>query len=431
MKSFPKDFLWGVGTSAFQIEGALDADGRVPSIWDDFAGESGETGGRACDHYARWRTDVDLLSELGVNAYRFSIAWPRVFRDAQRRGLDHYDRVIDGLLERGITPVVTLYHWDLPQPLQDEGGWRSRDTVERFAQYAATCFAAYSDRVEWWVTVNEPWVVALLGHTLGLHAPGERDLRTAAEVSHHLLLAHGLAARELGGRGRAGVAFALAPHYPESDADRDAARASDGYVNRWYLDPVLTGSYPEDMRELYEKRLGPLDFIRDGDLETMARSDFVGVNYYARRLMRAVPGREPFPWEVVSEPGVPRTDAGAEITPHALTELLLRLRQDYGDRPVVITENGADLRDGVHDERRTRFLRDHVAAVHAAIERGVPVCGYFHWSLMDNFEWALGYAPRFGLVHVDYKTQTRTIKDSGREYARIAAANALEETVPA
>ena len=424
MKSFPDGFLWGVATSAFQIEGAFASDGRVPSIWDEFAGESGETGERACDHYWRWREDVDLLSELGVNAYRFSIAWPRLY-DA--RGLSHYDGLIDALLERGVTPLVTLYHWDLPQELQDKGGWRSRDTVERFAEYAATCFDAYADRVRWWVTINEPWIVASLGHLLGIHAPGERDLRAAAEVSHHLLLAHGRAAQELGGRGHAGVAFALAPHYPESDGDREIARASDGFVNRWYLDPVLKGSYPDDVRALYEERLGPLDFIRDGDLETIGgRSDFVGVNYYARRLMRTAPGREPFSWQVVTEDGVPQTDAGAEILPHAFTELLLRLRDDYGNRPILITENGADLRDGVHDERRIRFIREHVAAVQTAIEQGVDVRGYFHWSFMDNFEWALGYAPRFGLVEVDSETQARTIKDSGRYYARIAAANRVE-----
>jgi beta-glucosidase len=433
VRTFPDGFLWGVGTSAFQIEGSLDADGRGPSIWDGFAGETGDTGAVACDHYRRWRDDVDFLAELGVNAYRFSIAWPRLLPTGagtvERRGFDHYDRLIDALLERSIEPVVTLYHWDLPQALEDRGGWRSRDTVERFAEYAGACFDAYGDRVRWWVTQNEPWIVALLGHLLGLHAPGERNLGAAARVSHHLLLAHGRAVQELRARGRdgrAGVAFALAPHYPETDADRDVARASDGYVNRWYLDPVLKGTYPDDMRTLYEERLGPLEFVRDGDLATIAAgSDFIGVNYYARRLMRAAPGREPWPWEVVSDPAVERTDAGTEITPHALTDLLLRLRADYGNVPILITENGAVFDDAPHDERRVRFVRDHLEAVHAAIDQGVPVRGYFHWSLMDNFEWALGYEQRFGLVHVDYATQARTIKESGRYYARVARANAL------
>ena len=445
MKPVPDGFLWGVATSAYQIEGAVDADGRGPSIWDTFSHTpgktaNGETGDVACDHYRRWRDDVDLLGELGVNAYRFSIAWPRIYPTGraplERRGLDHYDRLIDALLERAITPLVTLYHWDLPQALQDEGGWRSRDVAERFAEYAATCFEAYGDRVRWWVTQNEPWIVGLLGHLHGIHAPGEQDVAAEVRVFHHLLLAHGLAVQELrtsGRDGAAGVAFALSPHYPESesDDDREACRASDGYVNRWFLDAVLKGTYPDDTLQLFEGLLGDLDFIRDGDLEVIhTPGGFVGVNYYSRRLIRSAPDQKPFPWEVVSDEAVPRTDAGTEITPSAFTELLVRLRDDYGDVPIVITENGADLRDGVRDPRRVAFLHDHVAAVHEAIEHGVDVRGYMHWSFMDNFEWALGYAPRFGLVDVDYETQTRSLKDSGRYYADVARANALVPSPP-
>jgi beta-glucosidase len=410
--------MWGVATSAFQIEGALDADGRGASIWDRFAGESGETGAVACDHYRRWRSDLDLLGELGANAYRFSIAWPRLFPDGvrlERRGLDHYDRLIDELLERGVEPVVTLHHSDLPAAL---GDWRSRDVVERFADYAATCFAAYGDRVRWWVTINEPWIVGVLGYQLGIHAPGVRDLRASVQAMHHLLLAHGRAVQALrasGRGGRAGVAHSLFPHA----GDEEAARLSDGYVNRWSLDPVLRGSYPADMRELYEQRLGQLDL--DADLGTIAAGcDFIGVNYYTRRVMRAAPGRDPFPWEVVTPAGAPLTDGGWEIAPDALRELLLRLHADYGDVPLLITENGGIFDEPFEDVRRVEFLRAHVAAMRSAIEAGAPVRGYFHWSLMDNFEWALGYAPRFGLVHVDYGTQARTIKASGREYARIA-----------
>ncbi len=447
MTRFPDNFLWGVATSAYQIEGAVDADGRGESIWDRFSHEAGRTEGGgtgdvACDHYHRWRDDLDFLVELGVNAYRFSIAWPRLFPTGraplERRGLEHYDRLIDGLLERGITPLVTLYHWDLPQALEDRGGWRSRETVERFAEYAATCFAAYGDRVHWWVTQNEPWIVGLLGHLLGIHAPGERDLGATARVFHHVLLAHGRAVQELrggGSGGRAGVAFALAPHYPASgaEADHEASVASDGFVNRWFLDPVLKGSYPDDMRQRYEERLGRLDFIREGDLEVIGTGgDFVGVNYYARRVMRAAPGRDPFPWEVVPPVNAAATtDAETEITPDALIDLLVRLRHDYGDLPILITENGAVFGDRpgddgrVHDVRRIRYLHDHLAAVHRAIDQGVRVGGYFHWSLLDNFEWALGYAQRFGLVHVDYATQARTLKDSGLYYGRIARANAL------
>jgi beta-glucosidase len=448
VRRFPDGFLWGVATSAYQIEGSVDADGRGPSIWDVFTGDSGDRADVACDHYRRWREDVDLIAGLGVNAYRFSIAWPRLFPTGraplERRGLDHYDRLVDALLERGIEPIVTLYHWDLPQVLEDEGGWRSRDTVERFAEYAAVCFDAYGDRVRWWLTINEPWIVGLLGYLHGLHAPGYKgDVLGEVTVFHHLLLAHGRAVQEYrrrGHDGRIGFAPNLSPHYPASDdpADLDVADASDGYVNRWFLDPVFLGSYPDDMRRRYEDVLGPLEFIRDGDLETIAQPiDVLGVNYYAPRVMQAVPGDVPWPWRVVVPEGVrttagftegvARTEAGTPIVPAGLTDLLVRLREDYGDVPILITENGAVFPEPVHDERRVRFIHDHLAALHDALEQGVPVVGYCHWSLMDNFEWALGYAQRFGLVHVDYRTLERTVKDSGRYYARIAAANALLE----
>jgi beta-glucosidase len=442
-----------VATSAYQIEGAVDADGRGPSIWDAFTHtpgkiDGGGTGDVACDHYRRWREDVDLIAGLGVNAYRFSIAWPRLFPTGraplERRGLDHYDRLIDGLLERGVEPIATLYHWDLPQALEDEGGWRSRDTVERFAEYATACFDAYGDRVRWWLTINEPWIVGLLGYLHGLHAPGYKgDVLGEVTVFHHLLLAHGRAVQEYrrgGHDGRIGFAPNLSPHYPASDdpADLDVTDASDGYVNRWFLDPVFHSSYPDDMRRRYEEVVGPLEFIREGDLETIAQPiDYLGVNYYAPRVMQAVPGDTPWPWRVVVPEGVrttagftagvARTEAGTPIVPAGLTDLLVRLGEDYDDIPILITENGAVFPEPVHDERRVRFIHDHLAALHDALEQGVPVVGYCHWSLMDNFEWALGYAQRFGLVHVDYETLERTVKDSGRYYARIARSNALVE----
>ena len=447
---FPDGFLWGVATSSYQIEGSIDADGKGESIWDRFTHERlDENGDVACDHYRRWRSDVELLSELGVNAYRFSISWPRLFPDGRTReprGFAHYDRLIDALVERAIEPVVTLYHWELPQALEDEGGWLARETVERFADYAAACFEAYGDRVRRWITINEPWIIGLLGYLHGLHAPGvTNDVRGEATAFHHVLLAHGRTARAFDvGDGRIGITLSLAPHYPASDdpSDVEVTRASDEYVNRWFLDPVLRGSYPDGMRRRYEQLIGPLEFVRDGDLDVIATpTDFVGVNYYARRVMRHVAGRTPYPWEVVvpeetpktegGTEGVPMTEAGTEITPGAFFDLLVGLRRDYGDVPILITENGAVFGDGpdgdgrVRDERRVRFVHEHLAAVHAAIEQGVPVRGYFHWSFMDNFEWALGYAQRFGLVHVDYGTQARTIKDSGRYYARIARANEL------
>jgi beta-glucosidase len=437
---FPDGFLWGASTSAYQVEGAVDEDGRVPSIWDTYSHlpgkiDGGGTGDVACDHYHRWREDLDLLAELNLNAYRFSIAWPRMH---DPRGVAHYDRLIDGLLERGIEPVVTLYHWDLPQSLEDGGGWRSRDTVERFAELARTCFEAYGDRVPFWLTINEPWIVGLLGYLHGLHAPGYKDdLRGEATVFHHLLLAHGRAVQEFrasGAQGRIGLAPNLCPHYPASDdpADAEASRASDGYVNRWFLDPVFRGVYPQDQIERYEALLGPLDFVHDGDLETIAQpTDCLGVNYYAPRVIEAVPGDTPWPWRVIVPQGVEttggftdgvaRSEAGTPIVPAGLTDLLVRLRDDYGDVPILITENGAVFGEPLHDERRVRFIHDHLAALLDAIDRGVSVLGYCHWSLMDNFEWKLGYAQRFGLVHVDYETLERTPKDSARFYADVIA----------
>ena len=456
-RTFPDGFLWGAATSAYQVEGAVDEDGRVPSIWDTYTHtpgkiDGGGTGDVACDHYHRWREDLDLTASLGLNAYRFSLAWPRLFTPGERRGREHYDRLIDGLLERGIEPVVTLYHWDLPQALEDRGGWRDRDTVERFAEYAASCFDAFGDRVGWWLTINEPWIVGLLGYLHGLHAPGySGDVRGEVTVFHHLLLAHGRAVQEFrrsGRAGRIGLAPNLIPHYPASDdpADVEVTWASDGYVNRWFLDPVFRGSYPQDQRERYETLLGPLEFIADGDLETIAEpTDYLGVNYYSPRTMQAVPGDTPWPWRVVVADdvettggftdGVPRTEGGTPIVPSGLTDLLLRLHHDYcgpaGDLPIMITENGAVFGDApgsdglVRDERRVAFIHDHLAALLDAIEQGVHVAGYCHWSLLDNFEWKLGYEQRFGLVYVDYDTLERTVKESGRYYGRIAAANEL------
>jgi beta-glucosidase len=451
MTGFPDEFLWGAATSAYQIEGAVDVDGRGRSIWDTFSHTAGKidgggTGDVACDHYRRWREDLDLLASLGLNAYRFSLAWPRLCPDGagarEPRGFVHYDRLIDGLLARGIEPVVTLYHWDLPQALEDRGGWRSRDTAERFAEYAAACFDAYGDRVRFWLTINEPWIVGLLGYLLGLHAPGYRDdVLGEVTVFHHLLLAHGRAVQELrrsGRPGRIGLAPNLMPHYPASPSreDAEAVHGSDGYVNRWFLDAIFRGTYPDDMRERYEQHVGPLDFVRDGDLRTIAEpTDYLGVNYYAPRWMQAVPGDTPWPWRVVVPTGtettagftggVPQTEAGTPIHPRGLTDLLVRVRDDYGDVPIMITENGAVFAEPLHDSGRVAFIHDHLAAVRDAIAQGVDVIGYCHWSLLDNFEWALGYAQRFGLVHVDYETQARTPKDSARYYARVAAANGV------
>jgi beta-glucosidase len=445
-RPFPSRFLFGASTSAYQVEGAVHDDGRGESIWDRFCREPGRieggaTGDVSCDHYQRMEEDLGLLVELGCNAYRFSLAWPRIVPEGggrpEPRGLAHYDREIDSLLARGITPIVTLYHWDLPQVLQDAGGWSERRTAEAFGDFARICFGAFGDRVPLWVTVNEPWIVSFLGHELGLHAPGQRDLRTAVTVGHHLLLGHARAAEALSATGhdaRVGVAHSLFPHEPASgsDADGEAAHLSDGYVNRWYLDALQRGSYPDDVRRHYESLLGPLDFVRPDDLAAIGRrSDFIGVNYYTRRVVRAAPGRRPWPFEVVpAAEGVARTDGGWEVVPGYLTSLLVRLHRDYGS-PLLVTENGAIFNDGpgpdgrVPDARRTRFLHDHLAAVLAARAAGADVLGYCHWSFLDNFEWALGFAPRFGLVHVDYATQRRVVKDSGLYYRDVAATGRL------
>ncbi|MBT2483801.1 MULTISPECIES: GH1 family beta-glucosidase [unclassified Microbacterium] len=444
MTAFPADFLWGAATSAYQIEGSLDVDGRGRSIWDTFAEQPGaiEGGGDArvaCDSYRRWKDDLEILSELGMKAYRFSLAWSRIMPDGRgrvnSRGLDHYERIIDELRRREIEPIVTLNHWDMPEALMADGGWMGRGTVDAFTEYAVAASERLGDRVDWWVTQNEPWIIQLLGYQLGLHAPGIHDLRGAVTAGHHLLLAHGRAADAMRASttGNIGVALNLLPCVPatSSAADADASWGSDGYVNRWFLDPLLREGYPDDMRRHWERAIGGSldDVILAGDEAAIAgRSDFLGINFYTHRVMAAAePGpRHPFPWQVVGSTGeVERTDEGTEIVPDAFRDLLIRVHHDYPGVPLIVTENGAisgdsPTHDGeVHDVRRTRYLRSHVAAMAEAIEAGAPVVGYTHWSLLDNFEWALGYRPRFGLVYVDFRTGERIVKDSAREFAQI------------
>ena len=447
---FPIDFAWGAATSAYQVEGAVNEDGRGPSIWDTFTHEpgriaNGDTGDVACDHYHRWPEDVALMAAHRLNAYRFSVSWPRVQPDgrgpANQKGLDFYRRLTDALRERGIRPMLTLNHWDIPQALQDDGGgWQNRDMVDRFAEYTRLVVDALGDRIEWWITHNEPWVVAALGYRLGVHAPGWRDTEAELRTGHHLLLSHGAAVeayRASGATAPIGIALNLLPTYPQTDSEADAraARLSDGYTNRWYLDPIFEGRYPADLLEYFGQRFS-LDWIRDGDLGRIARPiDFLGVNYYARRVVRAPrPGEEAeFAWVVRSETttGIPTSDLGWEITPEVLRDLLLHLRDAYRSPPILITENGCSLRDeiapdgGVHDPRRIEFMRTHLAAIEEAIDAGVDVRGYFAWSLLDNFEWAEGYGPRFGLVYVDYPTQRRIPKDSFAWYRDVIARNGL------
>ncbi|WP_194420904.1 GH1 family beta-glucosidase [Microbacterium abyssi] len=447
MADFPPDFLWGAATSAYQIEGSLDADGRGRSVWDSFAELPGSVQGGgdariACDSYRRWEEDLDILSDLGMRAYRFSLAWSRIMPDGRgrvnERALDHYERVIDELRRREIEPVVTLNHWDMPAALMTHGGWIGRDSVDAFVEYAVAASERLGDRVDWWITQNEPWIIQLLGYQLGLHAPGIRDLRGSAAAGHHLLLAHGRAADAMRSstKGRIGVALNLLPCVPATDsaADAEAAWGSDGYVNRWFLDPLLRHGYPADMRAHWERAIGgPLDeIIRDGDEDAIAgRSDFLGVNFYTHRVMSAAPAGadRPFPWQVVGSTGeVDRTDESTEIVPDAFRDLLLRLHREYPGIPLMVTENGAVYGDSpthdgaIHDVRRTRYLRSHISAMAEAIAGGAPLVGYTHWSLLDNFEWALGYRPRFGLVYVDFRTGERVVKDSALHYAEIVRA---------
>jgi beta-glucosidase len=404
--------------------------------------DGGDTADVACDHYHRADTDVALLADLGAGAYRFSISWARVMPDGRgpvnRRGLDFYDRLVDLLLSRGIAPTVTLNHWDMPQALQDTGGWTSRGTIEAFTRYATAVFDRLGDRVPRWITHNEPWCIALLGYWRGVHAPGiAGDLRAALTAAHHLHLSHGAAVRafrDLGGSSEIGITLNLAPHRPHtgSEADRRAVVLSDGYFNRWFLDPVLRGSYPRDMVDHYRDLIGPLDVIEQDDIAAAAEPiDFLGVNYYHPRTVRLTPGHD-VGWQVIERPdNATFTAMGWQIAPDMLTELLVRLRDDYPAVPLLITENGAALEDAVsgdgrvHDPVRVDYLRRHFAAAHRAITAGADLRGYFVWSFMDNFEWAMGYRPRFGVVYVDYDTQARIPKDSAHLVRDVFTRNAL------
>lgn len=452
---FPDGFLWGTATASYQVEGAVGEDGRGVSIWDTFSHTPGkvfhgDTGDIAADHYHRWEDDVALMAGLGLNAYRFSIAWPRVQPAGsgpyEQRGLDFYRRLVDRLGEHGIVPAATLYHWDLPQPLQDAGGWSSRDTAERFAEYAHGVVAALGG-VGMWITLNEPWVAAFMGYGLGHHAPGAADLATALRASHHLLLGHGLAveaARAAMGPGTTvGITLNLFPCRPASDsaADADAATRVDGYHNRWFLDPVFRGEYPKDLAGIFSGTTRN-DHIQPGDLQRISTPvDFLGVNYYTRHTAanRADPplaGDRPYPGvlRAVQRPPaeIPRTMKGWTIEPDGLTELLARIRADYGEIPLYITENGAAFADyvdpdgNVKDPERIDYLERHLEAAHSALADGADLRGYFCWSLMDNFEWADGYSQRFGLVWVDYKRQERIPKQSAAWYSDVVRRNALE-----
>ena len=475
--TFPKDFIWGIATSAYQIEGAWNEDGRGASIWDTFSHTPGkvvnnENGDIAADHYHRWKEDFALLSDMGIQAYRFSTAWPRILPDGtgkvNKKGLDFYDRIVDELLKRKIEPYVCLFHWDLPQPLQDKGGWPNRDTTAAFAEYARVVAGRLGDRVKVWFTHNEPWVAAFVGHFLGDHAPGKKDIGAAVKSLHHILLSHGLAAEviraEVKHPVKIGITLNLNPVHPATDTkrDREAAERVDMFMNRIVLDPLLKGTSPIQESSIAKLLTGKL--IHEGDLAKIYNLDILGVNYYSRAVMKhdsvfpVVNVAQVHPegneysgmWEIYPEgmyetlkmvwdyfprshppsPPAPLPITGEGGMPSPPSPLLVT--REGGRVELMVTENGVPVPDGVdfdgrvRDERRVRYLRNHIAQVHRAIEDGIPVKGYFHWSLMDNFEWALGYGPRFGLVYVDWKTQKRIVKDSGRWFAKVIQDNAVE-----
>ncbi len=439
---FPDDFLWGAATSAYQIEGSPTADGAGYSIWHRFSHTPGntylnQTGDVACDHYRRYRDDVAIMSELGLNSYRFSIAWGRIYVHGtgvvNKKGIDFYSRLVDALLEKGIKPNATLYHWDLPEALDDRGGWLNRDIADWFGDYAVTMFDALGDRVEMWSTLNEPWVVTDGGYLSGVLAPGHSNLFEAPIVTHNLLRSHGTAVERFRStsaakKGKIGLVVNLEPKYPASDSpeDLDAVRRADAYMNRQYLDPVFLGKYPAELREIFGEVWPEWS---DEDMRLIKQPiDFLGINYYTRKVERYHPDHLPLHTKHVPQPQHIETDAKWEVFPEALTRVLLWVNERYGKAklPIYITENGAAFYDPPHtidgrveDPLRVEYYRQHLRAAHDAIKKGVNLRGYYAWSLLDNYEWAHGYSKRFGIVHVDYSTQQRTIKSSGRYYSSV------------
>jgi beta-glucosidase len=460
--AFPDHFLFGSATAAYQIEGAAHEDGRGPSIWDTFSHTPGrvlhgDTGDVACDHYHRLDADLDLMARLGLDAYRFSISWPRILPTGRgavnQRGLDFYRRLADGLRDRGITPLATLYHWDLPQALQDAGGWGSRDTSAAFADYAGIVGDALGDRIGMWTTLNEPWCSAFLGHASGVHAPGIADPVIALRAAHHLNLAHGLALQALREREPSTSEFSVSLNLqavrPDRPEDADAVRRIDALANRVFTGPMLAGAYPEDLLA-DTASVTDWSFVQDGDLAAIHQPlDAIGINFYSTSRVREWDGvgasnhsaghndSSTSPWpgadsvQFLPQPG-PHTDMGWNIDPSGLYELIMRMHRENPGTALMITENGAAFPDivsadgRIHDPERIDYLRLHLAVVLRTIAEGADVRGYYAWSLMDNFEWAYGYDKRFGLVHIDFDTLERTPKDSALWYSRLARTRMLE-----
>jgi beta-glucosidase len=432
---FATDFRWGCSTSSYQIEGGATEDERGESIWDRFCNapgriRDGSSGAVACDHYHRWPQDLDIAQNLGTNAYRFSIAWPRIFangrgRTPNQKGLDFYSRLVDGMLEHGLEPWVTLYHWDLPQALQDQGGWVNRDTVDAFVEYTDVVSRHLGDRIKHWITHNEPWCTAFNGNFEGVHAPGIKDFKTALQVSHHVLLSHGKAIaviRRNVPNARVGAALSLHPLKPASDsaADLAATKRHDGLRNRWFLDPLYGKGYPSDIWSILGENAPQ---VNEGDLDAIATpTDFLGVNYYFPEIVADAPGQGVMSTRIVESSNVERTAFGWEVSPEGMVALLSRVARDYAPAEIYLTENGSTYDDvvdqagNVNDFQRQNYLIRHLKAARQCVQQGLPLKGYFAWSLLDNFEWAEGYIRRFGLTHIDFETQERRLKASGKWY---------------
>ena len=439
MIEFPRDFLWGTATAAYQVEGSPLADGAGPSIWHRFSHTpnlvcNGDTGDVACDHYRRYRDDVALMRSLGTNAYRFSISWSRVMPRGRgtvnAAGLEFYDRLVDALLANGIEPLVTLYHWDLPAALDDLGGWLNPEIAKWFADYASVMFRKLDDRVKMWATLNEPWVVTDGGYLHGALAPGHRSRFEAPIASHHLLRSHAEAVKvyRAEGRHRVGIVVNLEPKYPASDSpdDRAAAQRADAYMNRQYLDPLFLGRYPDELGDVFGEAWP--EWPADDLTQISQPIDFLGVNYYTRSVTRFDRDAWLLRAAAVPQKRATYTETGWEVFARGLTDTLVWVKQRYGAPVTYVTENGAAFfdppaveNDHLTDPLRVDYLRKHITAVHAAMTEGADVRGYFVWSLLDNFEWSHGYSKRFGIVHVDFETQKRTLKDSARFYAKVIA----------
>jgi beta-glucosidase len=438
MNNFSKDFIFGTATSSYQIEGAYQEDGRTMSIWDEFSRTPGkvfnmDNGDVACDHYHLYEKDIEVLKTLGVDSYRFSIAWPRIFPEQgkyNQAGMDFYKNLIKRLIENGIKPAVTLYHWDLPMWAHEQGGWTNRESVNWFLEYAEKCYEELDEHVEMWITHNEPWCAGFLGYHLGIHAPGHTNMEEALKAVHHILLSHGEAVELLKGKLNSstpiGITLNLSPMYAASSSVNDqlAANNADGYTNRWFLDPVLKGSYPVDMMNLFSKYVHSYDFIQEGDLEKISIDcDFFGINFYNRSLIEFHAASDFLFRNAYSD--YPKTGMGWDISPEEFKDLIRRLRQEYTKLPIYITENGAAFDDlvtddhRVHDVERQDYVEKHIRAVAELNEEGMNIAGYYLWSLLDNFEWAFGYEKRFGITYVDFETQERILKDSGLRYAEI------------